>query len=151
MHQKRSIVSIIMVFFVNFMNIGIPLYLLNVVVNWYLKLVGQVKWNGEMSAIFTIKSGVRQGGTNSTWLFNVYTFDLITRLRESGFGYYIGCLFLGCLFFADDILLVYASIVDLQNMLHICSIFGIEYDIKFNAARSQFLHIGLLISMCFLI
>ena len=46
------------------MNTGIPLYLLNVMVNWHLKLKGQVKWNGEMSAIFT--SGVRQGSINST-------------------------------------------------------------------------------------
>ena len=129
------------------MNIGIPLYLLNVVVNWHLKLKGQVKWNGEMSAIFTPKSGVRQSGINSTWLFNVYIFDLITRLRESGFGCYIGSLFLGYLFFANDILLVFTSIVHLQNMLHICSIFGIEYDIKFNAAKSQLLQIGQHISV----
>ena len=133
--------------FCKLMNIGIPLYLLNVVVNWHLKLKGQVKWNGEMSAIFTIKSGVRQGGINSTWPFNVYIFYLIARLREGGFGCSIGCLFLGCLFFADDILLVCASIVHLQNMLHICSIFGIEYDIKFNVAKSQLLQIGVHISV----
>ena len=69
----------------------------------------------------------------------MFIFDLIVRFRESGFGCYIGCPFLRCLFFADDILLVCDSIVPLQNMLHICSIFGIEYDIKFNAAKSQLL------------
>ena len=50
-------------------------------------------------------------------------------------------------YFFADIFLVCASIVHLQNMIHICSIFGIEYDIKFNTAKSQLLPLGLHISV----
>jgi Reverse transcriptase (RNA-dependent DNA polymerase) len=129
--------------FCKLMKLGLPLYLLNVVINWHLKLKGQVRWNGRLSGIFNIRSGIRQGGINSTWFFNVYIFELIGRLRESGFGCYIISVYIGCLFFADDIILLSASILHLQSMLCICSDFGIEFDVKFNPNKSHLLQIGL--------
>ena len=129
--------------FCKLMGLGIPLYLLNIVINWHLNLNGQVRWNGVFSNVFQIRSGIRQGGINSTWFFNVYIFELIIRLRESGFGCHHATVFIGCLFFADDILLLSASIIHLQNMLYICNNFGLEFDVKFNPIKSHLIQVGL--------
>ena len=64
-----------------------------------------VKWNSSHSYRFSIRNGVRQGAVSSPLLFSVYINDLIVLLRESGFGCHIGGLFVGCLGYADDILL----------------------------------------------
>jgi len=41
---------------------GVPLCFLNVVRNWYEKLVSIVRWNGVFSYEFCVMCGVRQGG-----------------------------------------------------------------------------------------
>ena len=119
------------------------MYLLNVVINWHLKLKGQVRWNGRQSDIFNSRSGIRQGGINSTRFFNVYIFELIGRLRESGFGCYIVSEYTGYLFCGDDIILLSASILHLQSTLFIDSEFDFEFDVKFNPTKSHFLQIGI--------
>jgi hypothetical protein len=88
-------------------------------------------------------SGVGQGRINSPWFFNVYINDLIVKLRCSGFGCYLGFCYAGCLFFADDILLLSGSILHLQCMLDICSCFGAEFDIVFNHKKSFLMQVGL--------
>ena len=46
------------------------------------------------------------------------------------------------LFFADDIILLSASILHLQSMLFIDSEFNFEFDVKFNPTKSHLLQIG---------
>ena len=100
--------------------LGVSLCFLNVIVYWHLNLCGCVLWHGALSAVFNIRSGVRQGGVNSPWYFSVYINDLIDKLRCSGYGCHLCSLFVGCLLFADDILLLSGSILQLQLMLDIC-------------------------------
>ena len=60
--------------FCKLMKLGLPLYQLNVVINWHLKLKGQVRWNGRLPDIFNARSGIRQGGINSTrFLMCIYS------------------------------------------------------------------------------
>jgi len=60
--------------------------------------------------------GVRQGGVLSPVLFAVYVNDIIVALSESGDGCYYDNMFVGCVMYADDLLLLYASLCDLQLM-----------------------------------
>jgi len=96
-----------------------------------------------LSNLFSIKSGVRQGGINSPWFFNVYINDLILLLKGNGHGCTIAGEYVGCLFFADDIMLISASIVQMQLMLHTCELYGKEFCIAFNAKKSHLLQVGL--------
>ena len=66
----------------------------------------------------------------------LYVDDLIGELRNSGYGIYIGRLFVGCILYADDILLLSFSCYDLQSMLNVCVEFGSKWDILFNLAKS---------------
>jgi len=122
-------------------HIGVPLCLINVFLCWFLKL----KSFGMVCFLlyFFMKSGVGQGRINSPWFFNVYINDLIVKLRNSGFGCYLAFVFIGCIYFADDILLLSGSILHLQCMLDLCGDFGVEFDILFNQKKSFLLQVGL--------
>ena len=53
--------------------------------------------------ISEISNGVKQGRVLSPILFTDYIDKLLTRLRESGVGCHIDCVFAGAFGYADDI------------------------------------------------
>ena len=79
---------------------------------------------------------MRQGAISSPILFSVYLNGLIVKLRASGFGCYIGTLFMGCLGYADDILLLSASRAGLQVMVDICATFAKNKNLKFSTNQN---------------
>jgi len=96
-------------------DIGIPVHIIRLIVNWYTKIVSVVQWDNYFSSYFVIKSGVRQGGVLSLILFNIYVDCLAESLRESDLGCHIHGVYFGCLLNADDIILLSASIGNLQK------------------------------------
>jgi len=50
--------------------------------------------------------------------------------------------FYGCIVYADDILLMSASVMQLQNMLDICVLFGDAHNVSFNCMKSFCVKIG---------
>ena len=91
-----------------------------------------VKWSSSYSKAFSVSNGVRQGAVSSPLLFSVYLNDLFTILREAGFGCYIGGYFMGCLGYADDLLLLSASRSGLQCMVDMCEKFTRKKNLKFS-------------------
>ena len=128
--------------FIKMMEVGMPLNMLNVFINWHCKLKGQLRWSGCLSSMFDIKSGVREGGVASPVLFNLYINGLIIALRSSGLGCYLGSDYTGCIMFADDILLLSASVIQLQNMLNVCFEYCTVWDMTFNAKKCALMYIG---------
>ena len=45
-----------------------------------------VKWASKLSDVFRIKSGVRQGGLASAFLFTIYVDDLLQELNKLDLG-----------------------------------------------------------------
>ena len=97
----------------------------------------RIRWNGEFSDSFSVSNGVKQGGVISPILFCVYIDELLMKLENSGVGCYMGRAFAGACAYADDITLLCPSISALKEMITICTNFAAEYDIKFNASKSQ--------------
>ena len=121
---------------------NLPSCFIEVISCWYNKLYSVVRWNSACSSEFKVTAGVRQGGILSPILFNVYVGDMIADLKDSGYGYYIGKTFFGCIMYADDLLLLSPSIAGLQSMLDICSQYGTMHDITFNASKTAILSVG---------
>ena len=91
-----------------------------------------VKWNGSSSHRFPVQNGVRQGAVSSPLLFSIYIDGLIKELRMSGLGCRMDRFFVGCLGYADDLLIMSASRSGLQSMVKICEEFAKTKSLKFS-------------------
>ena len=120
-----------------------PLEFLNVLINWYSRCDAFVNWNGTFSRVFRTVCGVRQGGVLSPLLFAVYVDDLIGELKGSGLGCHIGSMYFGCIMYADDLVILAASLTMLQAMIDLCdSIAKNELNMSFNVKKSAIVRVG---------
>ena len=121
---------------------------LGVFIRWsYAKTTGAIVleidalylWKTTMSSIvgneastqFSVRNGVRQGGTSSAILFAVYIEGMIDQLRKSKIGCSIFGQYLGVQSFADDIYLLSPSRSGLQAMVNICNDYISRRNLKF--------------------
>ena len=72
----------------------------------------------------------------------MYIDDIIKKLRESGRGCHINGIFLGCILYAYDVLLISNSFTDLQHMLDICVLEADSIDMRFNVKKYFFMRCG---------
>ena len=112
----------------------LPVQLLDVIVNLFSQCNSCVKWNDVYSVCFDIAFGVRQGSVLSPILFALYIDD-ISKLRFSARTCYV-------IIYADDIMLVAPSILDLERLLHEYEKILEYLDMKINFKKSCCLRIG---------
>ena len=74
-----------------------PPLILRFLLQMYTGFKACTSWNGFLSNMFDVNNGVKQGGILSPLLFCVYFDVLIDRLTQSGYGCYIGLVFLAVL------------------------------------------------------
>lgn len=101
-----------------------------------------VRWNGAFSDSFHVNSGVRQGSVLSPSLFTVFMNIFIIRLRTLGSGCHVGDHFVGCIVYADDIILLSATVNGLQRMLNCCYEVSCGLLLTFNCSKSYCFVIG---------
>ena len=106
--------------------------LINVLINWYSKCWVRVRWKDSYSASFKTTVGVRQGGVLSPYLFAIYIEDIIKQLTYFKLGCQKGTSYVGCLLYADDIMLLSQSMTCMQKMLDLCCLIVKDLDLKFN-------------------
>ena len=70
--------------------------------------------------MFALEAGIRQGGVLSPVLFAVHVNSLLEKMQNGGLGCHTGMLFMGAFMYADDLVLVSASISELQSMIDVC-------------------------------
>ena len=83
--------------FVKLINVNIPLYVLNTLINWYGKLSANVRRAGVLSQQFGMRSGIREGSIISSVIFDLYINDLVSLLKSEGYGCYLRNIYVGCL------------------------------------------------------
>ena len=111
---------------------GVPPIIVRFILVSYKLQKANVRWNNELSRFFTISNGVKQGAIMSAVLYCVYTNDLFRDLRRTKIGCTIGHVYVGCLGYADDILLMSPSLDGLQNMLGVCEIYAERHNLSFS-------------------
>ena len=72
-------------------------------------------------------------------LFSINTDSLLSALRDSGAGCYLGHVFAGALAYADDIVLLAPTKGGLSRMLAVASTCADDLSLKFNGTKSQYL------------
>jgi len=99
----------------------------------------RVLWNGVYSNVFSVVSGVKQGGVISPVLFCLYMDELLVWLREAGVGCYVSGWFVGALAYADDLVLLAPSATAMRRLLSVCfcASYASEYNMFFNAQKSK--------------
>ena len=90
-----------------------------------------------MSSGFKVTNGVRQGGILSPYLFCVYADELSRMLNNVIAGCFVGASLVNHLMYADDLVLLAPSAAGLSLLLSACSYYDIEFDVKFNSAKSN--------------
>ena len=108
----------------------------------YIKQMCRIKWANSISESFTAQNGVKQGGVLSPLLFNIYIDILLQRLKHTGIGCHIGTMFMGCIAYADDIVLLSPSLSSVNEMLAICDTYSKDFNITFNASKSKIVVFG---------
>ena len=66
----------------------------------------------------------------------------IVRLRMFNVGCHIQSVFLGCLLYADDMILICPSVQGLRVMLNVCVLISSELALDFNARKSYCIAFG---------
>ena len=124
------------------MSRNMPRVLIQVIMDWYSKAYVSVRWNGMLSAPRRLLAGVRQGGVLSPYLFNVYVNDIIIKLELSSLGCWVAGKYVGILMYADDILIMSVTLVDLRTMLDIICEELAHLDMVVNVKKSSMIRIG---------
>ena len=76
---------------------GVPDAIIEILRNWYGKLVVNVRWGNSYSNDFVVNNGVRQGSVLSPSFFNLFINIFIVQLRRNNVGCCISYLFMGCI------------------------------------------------------
>lgn len=121
---------------------GMPGVIVKVLCNWYGKLYVMLRWNGSFSNWFAVHSGVRQGSILSPALFNLFINILIVNLKTSGIGCHVYDQYIGCILYADDVILISPSVTGLQEMLDICLETASALNLNFNASKCHCIVFG---------
>ncbi|XP_061718862.1 uncharacterized protein LOC133526321 [Cydia pomonella] len=118
---------------------GLPPETVNILKYWYGSQVNSVRWANAMSDEYRLECGVRQGGLSSPTLFNLYINGLIETLSNTHVGCHIDGVCVNNLSYADDMVLLSASVCGIRRMLKICEAYATDHGLKYNGSKSQYM------------
>ena len=97
----------------------VPLNVWLLLYRWYTSLSSVVRWQGKYSSNFTITHIVRQGSILSPTLLNIYTSELIYKIKNECCGIRIGDEKINSMSYVDDITLLSTTVPGLQKLINL--------------------------------
>ena len=122
--------------------LGIRGSMWKIISNLYRNVQSRVKFGDITTDFFDVDDGVKQGCVLSPILFCVYINELARLIKEESIGVSTCNVQTGCLFWADDVVLLANSEKELQRMLDIASDFSRSWKLDFNSDKSKVLVVG---------
>ena len=113
-----------------------------ILINRYSKLHMSVRWKTATSFKLNVGSGVRQESSFLPTLLTVFVNIFIIHLRALSVGCNVNGCYIGCLMYADDLILLSATVNGLQAMLNYCFSNSTELRLPFNCSKSTCTAIG---------
>lgn len=107
------------------------------IISYYNLSMASVVNDGDQSDFFSTSLGVKQGGCLSPRLFAIYVEELAELIEKSPYGIRVGGLKMDIILYADDVILLSNTALDLQAMLDLTSLFGLNHEIKFNVKKTN--------------
>ena len=111
---------------------GLSAVFLRILIFIYSEQFANVRWNGEVSSVFTMHNGVRQGAVLSALVYCFYCEQLFNLLERKRSGCWVNGLYLGLLGYSDDNICLAPSLTALQDMLETCEEFATAHNLKFS-------------------
>ena len=109
---------------------------------WYSRLQGTIRWNGNYSNSFCITRGTRQGYVISPFLFNIFIDDFLKELDKNTSGLNIGEVKYNSFAYADDVTLFSSTTTGLQNLIIICTKYANEWRFRYGWKKSKCMTVG---------
>jgi hypothetical protein len=91
---------------------------------------------------FNVEQGTCQGAVLSPFLFSLLISPLVDELHAFGMGTYFEGLRIGCLMFADNIVLVADSAKELQEIMNVATVFFRTWRFTVSASKTQVVSLG---------
>uniref|UniRef100_A0A2H1VTG3 SFRICE_000661 n=1 Tax=Spodoptera frugiperda TaxID=7108 RepID=A0A2H1VTG3_SPOFR len=104
--------------------------------------IEHLRWDGELSSPYGLESGVRQGGLSSPTLFNLYMDQLIVELSSTRVGCYIDGICVNNISYADDMVLLSASVCGLRKLVSMCERYASDHGLVYNVRKSVVMVFG---------
>ena len=95
-----------------------------------------VSWGNECSQFSNVLSGIQQGSLLGPKFFNLVMDKLLELLENNKLGCHVGGEFAGAFAYADDLIVLSSSVMQLQCILNLFCNFGKECDLTFNIDMS---------------
>ena len=111
---------------------GLSAVFLRLLIFIYREQFANVRWNGQMSSIFSMLNGVRQGAILSALAYCFYCQELFNLLEKNRAGCWINGFFMGLIGYSDDNICLAPSLKALQDMLKICEEFALSHNLQFS-------------------
>lgn len=115
---------------------GVPGHVTKVLKTWYSQQSNVVRWNGALSDPSKLACGVRQGGSMSPILFNVYMDGLSHKLNQLNVGCSMNGVITNHVCYADDMVLLSPSISAMRDMLAVCEEYAAQHNMAYNPDKS---------------
>ena len=80
-----------------------------------------------MFTVFNVLSGIQQGSLLGPTFFNLVMNKLLELLENNKSGCRVGGEFAGAFAYADDLIVLSSSVMQLQCILNLCCNFGKEF------------------------
>ena len=106
----------------------------------YTKTLSCIKINNFLTNWFEVNTGVKQGDTLSPTLFAIYINDLAMEIKNLSLGININDTIVSILLYADDMILVGNSEIELQTMLSTMYDWCKKWRLNINASKSNIIH-----------
>ena len=116
---------------------NVPIDIVRIILSYLNNQSARVKWKKLAGEFIDIKSGVRQGGILSPFLFKIYINHIIKKVTETNIGCKLGLRRVNIICYADDVVILANSLENLKYLFSYFVSLVSDLSLKINKNKSK--------------